>query len=572
MKKTRKVFAIIMAAIMCITMMSVTASAEGNNSEYGLFVGGVGVNVDNADDILGDGTASYNAEDNILYLDGLNITTGFMPDEYSIAGIYTENDLTIELAEGSENTVDIPGNELAFGIGIGGALYITGDGNLTVKIGEYSGEYADSYGIFALGGLCIEQANVEANGGDVTAIENGANTAGVYTQGDISVDFGGSLTAVGGDATGEYAYSDGIYADEIGGADSDEYYYGNITVYDGYLDVRGGNTTSNDSSMSTGMYLYNAGFYVYENTANVYIESGDATTTSTDEEDVPRAESYGICVIYGDVGIDAGNVTVSTGECSGLETMSCGIITYAYEDEDGSFSGGSVNIDCDEVTPSEYSPSFIGTKVNISANDYAILSEMGIEIGDNLAITEPENAEIGQIDDFYSLLNADGSVANNATIEPLTYKVTINGLSNDMAANVPVGQSLNETYCEKFEVDDFSEIFNTEKEGYTFGGFYTDEACTDGNEFDFDTPITEDITIYAKWIKVVDDTEQGGNENNNQNTDTDNEENKKPVADPEIPNTDANTISYVWFVWLMLSAMLLVTFSALNKNKKLANK
>ncbi len=572
MKKTRKVFAIIMAAIMCITMMSVTASAEGNNSEYGLFVGGVGVNADNADDILGDGTASYNAEDNILYLDGLNITTGFMPDEYSIAGIYTENDLTIELAEGSENTVDIPGNELAFGIGIGGALYITGDGNLTVKIGEYSGEYADSYGIFALGGLCIEQANVEANGGDVTAIENGANTAGVYTQGDISVDFGGSLTAVGGDATGEYAYSDGIYADEIGGADSDEYYYGNITVYDGYLDVRGGNTTSNDSSMSTGMYLYNAGFYVYENTANVYIESGDATTTSTDEEDVPRAESYGICVIYGDVGIDAGNVTVSTGECSGLETMSCGIITYAYEDEDGSFSGGSVNIDCDEVTPSEYSPSFIGTKVNISANDYAILSEMGIEIGDNLAITEPENAEIGQIDDFYSLLNADGSVANNATIEPLTYKVTINGLSNDMAANVPVGQSLNETYCEKFEVDDFSEIFNTEKEGYTFGGFYTDEACTDGNEFDFDTPITEDITIYAKWIKVVDDTEQGGNENNNQNTDTDNEENKKPVADPEIPNTDANTISYVWFVWLMLSAMLLVTFSALNKNKKLANK
>lgn len=576
MKKTRKVFAIIMAAIMCITMMSVTASAEGNNSEYGLFVGGVGVNADNADDILGDGTASYNAEDNILYLDGLNITTGFMPDEYSIAGIYTENDLTIELAEGSENTVDIPGNELTFGIGIGGALYITGDGNLTVKIGEYSGEYADSYGIFALGGLCIEQANVEANGGDVTAIENGANTAGVYTQGDISVDFGGSLTAVGGDATGEYAYSDGIYADEIGGADSDEYYYGNITVYDGYLDVRGGNTTSNDLSMSTGMYLYNAGFYVYENTANVYIESGDATTTSTDEEDVPRAESYGICVIYGDVGIDAGNVTVSTGECSGLETMSCGIITYAYEDEDGSFSGGSVNVDCDEVTPSEYSPSFIGTKVNISANDYAILSEMGIEIGDNLAITEPENAEIGQIDDFYSLLNADGSVANNATIEPLTYKVTINGLSNDMAANVPVGQSLNETYCEKFEVDDFSEIFNTEKEGYTFGGFYTDEACTDGNEFDFDTPITEDITIYAKWTKnAEDDTQQGGtntdNNNDNQNTDTPKDENK-PVADPEIPNTDANTISYVWFVWLMLSAMLLVTFSALNKNKKLANK
>lgn len=557
-------------------MMSVTASAEGNNSEYDLFVGGVGVNADNADDILGDGTASYNAEENILYLDGLNITTGFMPDEYSIAGIYTENDLTIELAEGSENTVDIPGNELAYGIGVGGMLYITGDGNLTVTIGEYNGEYADSYGIFALGGLCIEQANVEAQGGDVTAIENGANTAGVYTQGDISVDFGGSLIAVGGDATGEYAYSDGIYAYGTGGiiynSDSDESYYRNIAVYDGYLNVRGGNVAGYQHAMSTGMYLDNAGFYVYENTANVFVEAGDATVTSTDEEYEPRAESFGIYVYSGDVGIDAGNVTVSAGECSGLETMSCGIITYAYEDEDGSFSGGSVNIDCDEVTPSEYSPSFIGTTVNISANDYAILSEMGIEIGDKLVITEPENAEIGQSDDFYTLLNADGSVANNATIEPLVYQVTISGLNYSMAARVPAGQSLNETYCEKSEVDDFSEIFNTEKEGYTFGGFYTDEACTDGNEFDFDTPITEDITIYAKWIANAEDNEQGDNEqsgtipdNDNQNTDTPKDENK-PVADPEIPNTDAN--SYVWFAMFVLCATTTVIYTTFNKKKK----
>lgn len=533
---------------------------DADTDDYVLWVGGVQVTEDNADDILGDGTASYNAEENILYLDGLNITTGFMPNEYSIAGIYTEGDLTIELAEGSENTVDIPGNGMAYGIGVGGALYITGDGNLTITIGEYNGEYADSYGIFARYELCIEQANVATYGGDVTSTENGVNTAGVYTQGDISIDFGGSLTAVGGDATGEYTYSDGICVYGIGGiiysSDSDESYYRNIAVYDGYLDVRGGNTTSNDSSMSTGMYLYNAGFYVYENTANVYIEAGDATTTSTDEEDDPRAESHGIYVIYGDVGIDAGNVTVSAGECTGLKTMSCGIITYAYEDEDGSFSGGYVNIDCDEVTPSEYTPSLIGTTVNISANDYAIIGEMGIEIGDKLAITEPENAEIGQFDDFYTLLNADGSVANNTTIEPLTYKVTINGLNNGMAANVPVGQSLNETYCEKYGVDDFSEIFNTEKDGYTFGGFYTDEACTDGNEFDFDNPITEDITIYAKWIKDAEDnTQQGGtNTDNNENQNTpDNEDNNKPVADPEIPNTDA-TVSNAWFTILLASA------------------
>lgn len=35
---------------------------------------------------------------------------------------------------------------------------------------------------------------------------------------------------------------------------------------------------------------------------------------------------------------------------------------------------------------------------------------------------------------------------------------------------------------------------------YEFGGWYTEEACT--NAFDFATPITTDITLYAKWIKL----------------------------------------------------------------------
>ena len=37
--------------------------------------------------------------------------------------------------------------------------------------------------------------------------------------------------------------------------------------------------------------------------------------------------------------------------------------------------------------------------------------------------------------------------------------------------------------------------------GYTFGGWYTDKDCTNGNEFSFDTKITRDITLYAKWTK-----------------------------------------------------------------------
>ena len=37
------------------------------------------------------------------------------------------------------------------------------------------------------------------------------------------------------------------------------------------------------------------------------------------------------------------------------------------------------------------------------------------------------------------------------------------------------------------------------KENCTFAGWYTDKKCTKGNEFSFDTKITGNITLYAKW-------------------------------------------------------------------------
>ena len=45
------------------------------------------------------------------------------------------------------------------------------------------------------------------------------------------------------------------------------------------------------------------------------------------------------------------------------------------------------------------------------------------------------------------------------------------------------------------------------REGYTFGGWYTDEACTQA--YDFSTPVAADLTLYAKWTKNA--TNPGGN-------------------------------------------------------------
>ena len=45
------------------------------------------------------------------------------------------------------------------------------------------------------------------------------------------------------------------------------------------------------------------------------------------------------------------------------------------------------------------------------------------------------------------------------------------------------------------------------REGYVFGGWYTDEACTEA--FDFENAVvTEDLTLYAKWTKIDDGEEE----------------------------------------------------------------
>lgn len=45
------------------------------------------------------------------------------------------------------------------------------------------------------------------------------------------------------------------------------------------------------------------------------------------------------------------------------------------------------------------------------------------------------------------------------------------------------------------------------RDGYTFGGWFTDETCTQA--YDFSTPVTADLTLYAKWTKNA--VNPGGN-------------------------------------------------------------
>ena len=38
-------------------------------------------------------------------------------------------------------------------------------------------------------------------------------------------------------------------------------------------------------------------------------------------------------------------------------------------------------------------------------------------------------------------------------------------------------------------------------EGYSFAGWFTDQACSAGHEFTGETKVSADMTIYGKWVK-----------------------------------------------------------------------
>lgn len=97
---------------------------------------------------------------------------------------------------------------------------------------------------------------------------------------------------------------------------------------------------------------------------------------------------------------------------------------------------------------------------------------------------------------------------------PETHKVTfddqVDGTENSVVV-VEDGKTVDE-----------SSVKEPTREGYTFVSWYTSTEYT--TEFDFDTPIKEDMTVYAKWVEDEEPTDP---------TDP-----TDPGTDPEEPGTD----------------------------------
>ncbi len=214
MKKMKLIVsAVVVLATLCALCSVCTLSASATGG-YDLWVNNTQVTAQNAADVLGDGTVSYDVASNTLTLNGANITEVHTADIFT-AGIYAEiEDLTIDLV--AENRITVPihdggmpdGSEVAVAstenIEISGTgklwsntYVVTGAQDVVIKNCEISSDWIC---IGAMGDVTVEDATISGKAGLIstgtgdimlknTNVPDGGNYIGIYTEtGDITIE------------------------------------------------------------------------------------------------------------------------------------------------------------------------------------------------------------------------------------------------------------------------------------------------------------------------------------------------------------------------------------------------
>ena len=316
----KRIFSILLTLALLLgtaVFTAIPASAAVHN--YGIYVGGIPVNEDNAADVLGDGTVSYDAATKTLTLNGANITETHTADIFT-AGIYAEiADLTIDLV--GENRITVPihdggmpdGSEVAVAstknIEISGTgklwsntYVVTSMQDIAIKNCEISSDWIC---VSAMSDVTVEDATISGKvglintmAGDITLkntnVPDGGNYIGMYTEtGDITIE--NCNVTIHGAAVDEETIP--IAVGEGGGT---------LTVKNSVLDLRG-NMYGILAPTSAGVFENVSGKIEISGAAAYgMILGGTASMTGCDLEISCRATedaACGICAMQ-DIGIE----------------------------------------------------------------------------------------------------------------------------------------------------------------------------------------------------------------------------------------------------------------------------
>ena len=426
---------ILMGVLMAFAILPMTAGKAYAES-YKLYVGDTQVTSVNASDILGDGTASYNATSNTLTLDGATITmTG---------------DVTLIESEIPDLTIEVKGENKLLGGLIGIESFrdftITGDGSLEAEVSDF--------GIVSiLGGVTIKDATV-------TATATGNGSTGIFASGGIRIEGNSKVQANGGEKA-IYSVSNIITIGD--GLAITEPVNGRISV-DGQniVNQKGQTATSVTIEPLVEYNLWVGGTQVTNANAGDVLKDGKVRFTPAEGDDPATLTLNGVEITTGnnipisssipDLIIEVNGENKVSGGGTGIESTQNFTITgegslQAEGSSDGIYSSGGVTIKDATVTATgnDFQGICAGgevkiegsSKVQANGRTCAIYSSDEITLGDGLVVTAPEGGKVNI--DGSSIVDQKGDIAISVTIEPLVeYNLWVGGtpVRSDNASNI----------------------------------------------------------------------------------------------------------------------------------------
>lgn len=143
------------------------------------------------------------------------------------------------------------------------------------------------------------------------------------------------------------------------------------------------------------------------------------------------------------------------------------------------------------------------TFITISGN-LADTSKMGVTLINNDAANW--GTHIGGV--FTSGGKGSSQTANNFTSDDANYKIWVNKDKNELAMGKPCTVSFNANARGTtpgsqtvYEGDKVTKPADPTADGWTFVGWYKEQACSNAWDFDKDT-VTGNTTLYARWTKI----------------------------------------------------------------------
>lgn len=454
-----------------------------------------------------------------------NELTNALNGDAAIIKLMADIEISTTLTVSRAVTLDLNGNVLKR-TDTGRVIEVQNNGNLTLMDSTPSATHSfkvdestklwildKTNGTNTVNGGVITGGNANANnndGGGVIIVSGGTftmtggNIVGCTAGSGGGVDVSGTFTMTGGSIAGcvaAHASGGGVYV-ETGGA----------------FEMSGGSIAGCVAANGSGGGICNAGTTTLSGSAKIQNCHVDATGEGGG---IWSFESAGALTVNGNVEItgckrgttpDAmyfDNGTVSGGRFDGEVTKWDGtIIGGTFDDrvrnkggtisdgtfngkvnnegniENGTFSGTVENADKGKITDGTFTEtSTVNNKGTIGGGTFSgTVENKGGTIKNGIFNGAVENQASGTI----SGGTFSGTVTNNGTINGGTFAVTFDTKGG---STVPVENVLNGQKATK--------PADPTRAGYTFGGWYIEETCT--NPYEFTTPVQNALTLYAKW-------------------------------------------------------------------------